>query len=171
MKKFLILPVSLLLTIGLISITWAHGPKRSGSGVRGHSVSKPAFQKPERSSVGIGFRQHLRKSNRKALSHASRKPLSRRGVLTDSRPLPRVVTGTLFGKRAFLRNRRLLSIPFFNRNFGVRLRKQAPEEKELLPASQPAYSSEMYFDNNPNPWFLYGKGKEFRHMGLIPPLP
>jgi hypothetical protein len=28
-----------------------------------------------------------------------------------------------------------------------------------------------YPDNYSDPWFLYGKGKEFRQMGILPPIP
>jgi hypothetical protein len=46
-----------------------------------------------------------------------------------------------------------------------------PPREELPQAPQHTPFSRIYFSNNPEPWFLYGKGKEFRQMGLIPPLP
>ena len=163
MKKLLILSASLLCVAGLVSITWAHGPKGGGFGYRGHSYGKPQFHAPSRLSAGIG--RHHR--------HFSRKPFSRRGVSPGSRRLPHIDNGVIHSRPGPLQNRPFNSpiANAYNRGIGVSPIRKAQERK--APPQVPSYTHRPYthHDDNPEPWFLYGNGKEFRQMGLIPPLP
>ena len=43
------------------------------------------------------------------------------------------------------------------------------EESQQVPQHSPFSST--YYKNNPEPWFLYGKGKQLRQMGILPPIP
>jgi len=43
------------------------------------------------------------------------------------------------------------------------------EESPQVPRHTPF--SRIYYKNNPEPWFLYGKGKQLRQMGILPPIP
>ena len=174
MNKLIILMFYLLLVAGGVSPAWAHGPSGEGARGYGHSYSKSSFHKSSRTQMGGLFRHHRRKSLHKSSPHFRRKAQLHRGFHSGPHRKLHVEKGVISGKR-HLRRKRGFYYPLvrsrFYRNFGVRLqRRRAPQEKEFQEAPQPDYSSQIYYDKNPNPWFLYGKGDEFRQMGLIPPL-
>jgi len=176
MKKLLIISVSILCVAGFFSITWAHGPNGGGSSYRGHGYSKPHYSRPSHQRNGGGFSQHLSRNRRHlhkhSFSHSKRHHLRRLGRL---KRLPRFGNGVILGRSGRLRTR---NIPgpgpiarAYARGIGVSPIMKSQEEKALRQVPHHSLSSRTYHSNNPEPWFLYGKGKEFRQMGLIPSLP
>jgi hypothetical protein len=169
-KKLLIVSASLLCVAGFISMAWAHGPGGSGFGYRSYSYSTPHFSRPSHSRIGGGFRQHPGHSRYGSL------PYSKRGHLRRSRQshrLPRIENGIILGKPGPIQSKTLRDsrTKSFSPGFGVGPLRKALQRKGLQQGPRHTPSSHIYFSNNPEPWFLYGKGKEFRQMGLIPPLP
>lgn len=171
MKKLLIVLAGCLFFVGSISMSWAHGPKGSGSGYRSLGSTKPYFTRSPRS--GIGHR-HLGKSNIRSRRNFGRRPLSRRGVSPQSRRLPRIERGVILSKPSPLQKKFFYSpvAKSYERGFGVSPFRKSLERQRPLRIPRHSHAPRpSYFNNNPDPWFLYGKGKEFRQMGLLPPLP
>ncbi len=154
MNKLLIVSASFLFVVGSISITWAHGPKASSSsGYRSSGHSKPHFSKPSHMRSGRGH-QH------------------RGSVSPQSRRLPRIEHGVIHSKPGPLQNKPFYSplTKSYNQGFGVSPLRKALERKGVQQVLRHSHSPHpSYFDKNPDPWFLYGKGDKFRQMGLIPP--
>jgi len=149
MNRLLIIALSFLFFVGFISIAWAHGPH--GNNYRSYSHSKPHSSRPSNPRSGIGNQQRHR----------------------HSRHLPRIENGIIVSKSGpiqskTLRNSRTKS---FSPGFGASPLRKALQRKGLQQVPRHSHSSHSYYHDNPEPWFLYGKGKEFRQMGLIPPLP
>jgi hypothetical protein len=171
MKKLLIALVSLLFVAGFISMAWAHGSNGSSYGSRGHGYSKHNSSRPSHPRFGGGFRQHRKHLHHGSLTHSKRRHLRRSRQLHR---FPRIRNGIILGGSRFLQNRPLSSSPIERataRGIGVSPIMKAQERKTLQQAPRHSLSSRSYHYNNPEPWFLYGKGKEFRQMGLIPSLP
>ena len=186
MKKLLILFVSLLFVAGFTSLAWAHGFKSGGSGFRGHGNSKSHYSRsthrrsgggfsqylsrPSHRRMGGGFRQHRRHLHRHSFSHSRRHHL--RGSRRSHR-LPRIRKGSILSRPSLLQNKPFNS-PIeraYARGIGVSPILKSQEKKALQQTPRHSHPSHSYHHNNPEPWFLYGKGKEFRQMGLIPSLP
>jgi hypothetical protein len=87
--------------------------------------------------------------------------------------LPRVKNGTILHRPSTFQNRDFNSpiARAYARGIGVSPIMKNLEEKALKEVPQHSHSSRSYHFNNPNPWFLYGKSKEFRQLGLIPSFP
>lgn len=171
MKKLLILSAGFLFAVGLMSTAWAHGPKGSGSGFRGHGFSKSHFNKSTISRSGVHFRQHLRKSGRGLIfrNHGRSKARFKRFANSPRRHLRQHRRFRDQGvNRSFrrFRNSRFFSPFLYNPYYGY---GDSLPRQDLRPAPQHTSSSRIYYNENPEPWFLYGKGKQFRQMGLIPP--
>jgi hypothetical protein len=162
MKKLLIALLSLLFVVGFISMVWAHGLKGSGSGFRSHGHSKFHFSKSSHSRIGGGFRQHHGKFGR--------------GSSVRSRRHSKFHFNRSFHSRKHFRyNRHFRNHRYYSPYFSPFVRyydyDDNPPREEVLQIPQHTPSSRIYYNDNPEPWFLYGKGKEFRQMGLIPSLP
>jgi len=170
MKKLLIVSAGLLCVAGFISMAWAHGPSGSGFGYRSYSYSTPHFSRPSHPQIGSDFRQRHRHSHYGSLSHTKRYYLRRS---RQSHRLPRIENGIILSKPGPLESR-FLSNPIaktYDRDIRVSPIRKALGKRGSRQSPRHTPSSHIYFSNNPEPWFLYGKGKEFRQMGLIPPLP
>ena len=151
MKKLLIVSVSLLCVAGFISMAWAHGPSGSGFGYRSYGHSKPHFSRPSHSRVHQRHNKHYRHQRHKQHYRHPRHNKHYRH------------------QRHFRYHR-----PYYGplvRYYDYGYEDSSPPREELPQVPRHTPSSRIYFSNNPEPWFLYGKGKEFRQMGLIPPLP
>jgi hypothetical protein len=85
--------------------------------------------------------------------------------------LPRIENGILYSKPGPLQTRTVDSplIRAHNRGIGVSPLRKAIERKALRKAPRHFPSPHSYFLENPDPWFLYGKGDELRQMGILPP--
>ena len=157
MKKFLIVAISFLWMAGFTSMAWAHSPKRSGHVFHSHGHSKPHFSRHSHKGKHLGHGQGFR-THRPSKHHLGKRSHFRKhlGQRQGFRRL---------GPRRFQRFYRYYSPTLRNNDYEER----APRE-ESRPAPKHSAASHIYYDTNPEPWFLYGKSKEFRQMGLIPPL-
>ena len=153
MNKLLIVSVSFLFVAGFISMAWAHGPNRSGSGYRSYGHSKPHFSRPSYPRIHLRHNQHFRhqRHNKHYRHQRHNKHYSHQRHYRHHR-----YYGPYYGPlgRSY--------------EYGY---EDGPPREESLQVPQHTPSSHIYYSNNPEPWFLYGKGKEFRQMGLIPPIP
>lgn len=169
MKKLLIALVSLLFVAGFISMAWAHGSNGSRYS-RSHGYSKHHSSRPSHPRFGDGFRQHRRHLHHGSLTHSKRRHLRRS---RQYHRLPRIENGVILSRPGPLQNRSFNSpiARAYARGIGVSPIMKSLEKKALQQVPRHSISSRSYHYNNPEPWFLYGKGKEFRQMGLIPSLP
>jgi hypothetical protein len=148
MKKLSIVLAGFLFVAGFFSTSWAQGPKGGGSGYRGHGHSKPHYSRPSHSRIHSRHNQHYRhKGHNKHYRHKGHKR----------------------HHRHYRQGRYYW--PYYGpygRYYEYGYEDDPPIEESQVPQHSP--SSHIYYNKNPEPWFLYGKGKEFRQMGLIPPL-
>lgn len=167
MKKLLIVSVSFLFVAGFISMAWAHGPKGSNSGFRSHGYSKPHFSRPSHPQKKLHHNPQLR---HKSVKRHQRHHRNFRHYRYYSPYYSPFITpygydygyGGGYGYGGY-------GYGGYGYGGGYGYRDSPPrEEPRQVPQHTP--SSRVYYNNNPEPWFLYGKGKEFRQMGLIPPL-
>jgi hypothetical protein len=176
MKKLSIVLASFLFVAGFISIAWAHGPKGSGSGYRGHSYSKPHFSRPSYPRIHLRHNQHYRHQRHKGHKGHNKHYLQQRhkGHNKHYRHQSHQRPNQHYRHKNHRRHHRYYR-PYYGPygryyDFDYGYGDDPPiEESPQVPQHTP--SSQIYYNNNPEPWFLYGKGKEFRQMGLIPPLP
>jgi hypothetical protein len=166
MKKLLIISAGFLCVAGYVFPAWAHGPNGVGSGYHNQSYSKPHFNKSFQPRSGRHFGRHHRHLHHGSLTHSKQRHLRR---AQRSRRLPGIVNGVIQSKPGPLQNRSFSSpiAKAYDRGIGVSPIRKALEKQ--TPAH--SLSSRSYHRNNPEPWFLYGQGENFRQMGLIPPLP
>jgi hypothetical protein len=159
MKKLLIVSVSFLFVAGFVSMVWAHGPKgSSNSGFRSHGYSKPHFSKPSHPQTQLRHNQQLR---HKSIKRHHRNFRHYRYYSPYYSPF---ITpyGYDYGYGG--------GYGYGGYGYGGYGYGDSPPREEPRQVPQHTPSSRVYYNNNPEPWFLYGKGKEFRQMGLIPPL-
>lgn len=152
MNKLLIVSASFLFIAGSISMAWAHGPKGSGSGYRSYGYSKPHFSKSPRS--GRGHQHH-------------------RSVSPRSRRLPNIEHGVIHNKPGPLQNKPFYSplTDSYDQGYGVSPLRKAQERKGAQQAPRHSHSPHAHQDNYPDSWIHYGKQKQLRQLGILPPLP
>ena len=182
MKKLLIVSISFLWIAGFTSMVWAHGPKSGGHGFISHGHSKPHFSRHSHKGKHLGRKLSLRPHQR-SRHHLGREPRVQKHSRRGHGIRRHGHSKQLLGKHSHLRVRLGRNHRFgrfglnrfqrFYRYYSPTLRKdyedRAPqEESRSVPQHTPA--SHIYYDTNPEPWFLYGKSKEFRQLGLIPPI-
>ena len=170
------------LLIALVSLLFVAGLSFPGVGARfqkrwlgfsgGTANSKSHFTRPSHQRIGGGFRQHRRHLHHHSFLHSKRHHLRHSRQL---KRLPRFGNGIILGRSGSLQTR---NIPgpgpiarAYARGIGVSPIMKSQEKKALQQVPRHSHSSLSYHHNNPEPWFLYGKGKEFRQMGLIPSFP
>ncbi len=141
MNKLLIVSASVLFVAGFISMAWAHGPNGSGSGYRSYGHSKPHFNRPSYPRIHLRHNQHFRHQ-----SHNKH-----------------------YGHQRHHRHYKPYYSPLA-KSYDYDYEASLPRENSR-PVPRHTHSSHIYYNNNPEPWFLYGKGKQLRQMGIIPPLP
>lgn len=163
MNKFFIVSTSFLFVAGFISIAWAHGSSGGGSGYRSSGYSSHQFNRPSSQRAGISHRRHHGHSN------SRQHHLSHKRVSPQSLRLPRIERGVIQSQPGPLQNKSFNSplAKHHSQGFGVSPLRKALERKGL----RHFHSPHAHHHNNSDLWFLYGKDKEFRQMGLIPPLP
>ena len=149
-RKFLILVVGLILLAGWFSTAWGHGPKGFNPGFRNFGFN------PAQPGLKVFPRLHQNRSRAfppvlKPRYHAP-KYLSRIGI-----PRPDPLSKKIARKRLRRFIRQGLGRQGFNPTFK---RNKAP-----IVTPSPGLQS-----NHPesDPWFLYGKGKILRQMGILP---
>ncbi len=164
MKKLLIFSAGFLCMAGFVSIAWAHGPSGGGAGYYNRGYAKPIFNQSFQSRSGRHLGRH-----HKHLHHGSLTKQRQLRRFQRSRRLPGIVNGVIQSQPGPLQTRSLSSpiAKAYERGIGISPLRKALEKQ--TPAH--SLSSRSYHRKNPEPWFLYGQGENFRQMGLIPPLP
>lgn len=173
MDKFLIVIISLALLMLWVAESWAHGPGGSRTGTLSYGYKKPSFHRPLYQQPRTGLPKHygpLRALRPTHYGYAL--PHIRYPYLTPtSQRLPRIEKGVLYSKPGPLQTHTIYSplIRAHNRGIGVSPLRKAIERKALRKAPRHFPSPQSFFFENPDPWFLYGKGDELRRMGILPP--
>jgi hypothetical protein len=173
MNKLLILSASFLFIAVSVSTAGAHGPNGSGSGYRSHAYSKPHFSRPSHLRSGIGHHQRRGHSHFGSFPRSRRHHLPHGSVSSQAHRLPKVEHGVLHSKPGPLQKKPFFSpiTKFYDQGFGVSPLRKALERKGSRQVPRHTHSPHSHPDNHSDPWFLYGKGKEFRQMGILPPIP
>ena len=140
MKKLLIVLTGLLCASGFVSIAWSHGPKAPASGIHSSGGSKFHFNRHSHPRKHLGRSKHHFRHKRGHQRHLGK--LGRYWFYT----------------------------PYYNTGIRAYGYQDIPPKEEVEQAPKHTQADQLYYDANPEPWFLYGNGKEFRQMGLIPPL-
>ncbi len=144
MKKLLIVLAGFLFVTGFISMAWAHGPYGSGSGYRSHGYSKPHFKRPSYPRVHQRHNKHFHHQRHNKHYRHQHHNKHYRHYRPYYGPLVR----------------------YYDYDYG-----DSPSREESPQVPQHTPFSRNYYNNNPEPWFLYGKGKQLRQMGILPPIP
>jgi hypothetical protein len=173
MKNLVIVAAGFLIVTGWVAEAWAHGPGGFRSGTRSDGYSKPSFHRPIYRQPRTGFPKHYGSSRAlKPYRYGNVPPHIRYPNLSPtSHGLPRIQNGVLYSKPGPLQNRTFYSplVQSYNRGFGVSPLRKALERKRRQKAPRHFHSPHLYYHENPDPWFLYGKGDQFRRMGILPP--
>ena len=181
MQKLITVLASVLLLAVWVTEAWAHGSGGFRSGTRSDGYSKPGFYRPSFKNPGSGGRNfygHPRSFRGTGTGYGHGRPHHgrlygpyRQRIPQDQR-LPRIESGILLSKPGPLQNRTFYSPlvqSYYNRGFGVSPLRKALERKKLQKAPRHFHSPHLYYHENPDPWFLYGKGDQLRQMGILPP--
>jgi hypothetical protein len=173
MNKLCIISASFLFIAGSVSTAWAHGPNRNSSGYRSHAYSKPHFSRPSHLRSGIGHHQRRGPSHLGSFPRSRQHHLPHGSVSPRVHRLPRIEHGVLHSKPGPLQKRPFYSpiTKFYDQGLGVSPLRKAQERKESRQVPRHMHSPHFHPDNHSDPWFLYGKGKEFRQMGILPTIP
>ena len=178
MKNLVIVAVCFLIVTGWVVEAWSHGPRGFRSGTWSDGYSKPGFFRPSSKNPGSGwhnFYRHLRSFQGTGYGHGrphhGRLYGPHRQRIPQDRRFPRIESGVLLNKPGPLQNRTFYSplVQSYNRGFGVSPLRKALERKRGQKAPRHFHSPHLYYHENPDPWFLYGKGDQLRRMGILPP--
>jgi len=172
MKKLLIVSAGFLFVAGFISIAWAHGPNGGGLGYRSHGYSQPYFNRSFPRSVR-GHHQHHGHSYYGSLPYSKRNHVPRGSISRQSRRLPRIENGVILSKPGPIQSKQNISplTKAYDRGIGVSPLRKALERKGVQQVPQPLHTPHAHHGNHSDPWFYYGKGKQLRQLGILPPLP
>lgn len=191
MKKLTIVLACFLLVAGGISISWAHGSKGGGSGFRGHGHSRPHFSRPSYPGIHLRHNQHINHKSHRS-RHYHQKSHKRQNRLYRQKGHHRHKAHNKYkghhrhkghlrhkghhkhkGHHRHYRHKghHRYYWPYYGPYARIYGYEDGPPLDESPQGPQHTLSSEIYYNKNPDPWFLYGKGNELRQMGVIPPLP
>lgn len=159
MKKLLIVSAVFLFVAGFISMAWAHGPNRGGGGFRSHGYSKPYFTRSAPRSFR-GHHQHHGHSHLGSLPFPRRNHLPHGSVSRQSHRLPRIENGVIHSKPGPIQSKQFNSLP--GKTLGRKGTRQVPHH---------SHSPRVHRDKHSGAWFHYGKEKQLRQLGILPPLP